>query len=591
LLATASNSGAKWVTLLVSKKRNASMKIIMSDLQDIGQQNKLDELRRLEAEELAQVLSKKYNLPYMDLSTLSINTDALRLISEEDARSAGMAAFKLVGKKAYILVLSPNNTKIVGILEKIKEKKYEVELYMGSMTSLLRAWERYKEISYSTETKAGLIGVSEEQMAIFFEKAKNIGAVKGLIEETIQNNKSQGVSKILEIIIAGAITVGASDIHIEAQEAETRLRFRLDGVLQDISVFSAAINKLILSRLKLISGLKLNIKSEAQDGRFSIGMLKKQIEVRTSILPGPYGESVVMRLLDPDSIAITLDKMGIDTRLFSVIEHEIAKPNGMILVTGPTGSGKSTTLYAMLKKVNEPGSKIITIEDPIEYHLAGISQTQVNETGGYTFLEGLRSALRQDPDIIMVGEIRDKETAKIAINSALTGHLVFSTLHTNSAAGAIPRLIDLDVNAKVIGSALNMVLAQRLVRKLCPECKKEITPTEKEQKIIDSNLVTIKEKKFDTTGLDPKKMWVAGDGCSACNGIGYKGRIGVYEAVVMDENIEKLIDANPSEREIERAALPQAILNMREDGIVKILRGITSLDEVRRVVELGSVLD
>jgi type IV pilus assembly protein PilB len=576
--------------LLVSKKRNASMKIIMSDLQDVGQQNKLDELKRLEAEELAEVLSRKYNLPYMDLSTLSINTDALRLISEEDARSAGMAAFKLVGKKAYILVLSPNNTKIAEILEKIKEKKYEIELYMGSMNSLERAWERYKEISYSTETKAGLIGVSEEQMAIFLEKAKNITSVKGLIEETIQNNKSQGVSKILEIIIAGAITVGASDIHIEAQEAETRLRFRLDGVLQDISVFSAAINKLVLSRLKLISGLKLNIKSEAQDGRFSIGLLKKQIEVRTSILPGPYGESVVMRLLDPDSISITLDKMGIDARLLSVMEHEIAKPNGMILITGPTGSGKSTTLYAMLRKVNEPGSKIITIEDPIEYHLAGISQTQVNETGGYTFLEGLRSALRQDPDIIMVGEIRDKETAKIAINSALTGHLVFSTLHTNSAAGAIPRLIDLDVNAKVIGSALNMVLAQRLVRKLCPECKKEITPTEKEQKIIDLILVDIKGKKFDETGLDAHKMWVAGDGCGACNGIGYKGRIGVYEAVVMDENIEKLIDANPSEREIERAALPQAILNMKEDGIVKVLRGITSLDEVQRVVELGSVL-
>lgn len=562
----------------------------MSNLQDVSQQNKLDELKRLEAEELAEMLSKKYNLPYIDLSTLSINTDALRIISEEDARKAGMAAFKLVGKKAYILILSPNNTNIAGILEKIKEKKYEVELYMGSMNSLERAWERYKEISYSMETKAGLIGVSEEQMAVFLEKAKTIEDVKSLIEETIQNNKSQGVSKILEIIIAGAITVGASDIHIEAQEAETRLRFRLDGVLQDISTFSASINKLILSRLKLISGLKLNIKAEAQDGRFSIGLLKKQIEVRTSILPGPYGESVVMRLLDPDSIAITLDKMGIEAKLLSVLEHEIAKPNGMILVTGPTGSGKSTTLYACLKKVNEPGSKIITIEDPIEYHLPGISQTQVNEAGGYTFLEGLRSALRQDPDIIMVGEIRDKETAKIAINSALTGHLVFSTLHTNSAAGAIPRLIDLDVNAKVIGSALNMVLAQRLVRKLCPECKKEVAPTEKQQEIIDKNLITIKTKAFDTTGLDPKKMWVAGEGCGACNGLGYKGRIGVYEAVVMDENIEKLIDANPSEREIQKAALPQAILDMKEDGIVKVLRGITSLDEVQRVVELNSAL-
>lgn len=562
----------------------------MSTLQDVSQQNKLDELKKLEAEELAQMLSKKYDLPYMDLTTLSINTDALRLIPEAEARAAGMAAFRLVGKKVYILVLSPNNAKVNEILAGVREKKYEVEVYMGSMNSLERAWERYKEISYSMETKAGLIGVSEEQMGVFLEKAKTINDVKTLIAETIQNNKSQGVSKILEIIIAGAITVGASDIHIEAQETETRLRFRMDGVLQDISIYAPAVNKLILSRLKLISGLKLNIKAEAQDGRFSIALLKKQIEVRTSILPGPYGESVVMRLLDPDSIAITLDKMGMGERLLAIMEHEIAKPNGMILVTGPTGSGKSTTLYACLRKVNEPGSKIITIEDPIEYHLAGISQTQVNETSGYTFLEGLRSALRQDPDIIMVGEIRDKETAKIAINSALTGHLVFSTLHTNGAAGAIPRLIDLDVNPKVISSALNMVLAQRLVRKLCETCKKEVVPAEKERKIIDDTLVAIKDKKFDVSGLDPNRIWIAGTDCPTCNGIGYKGRIGVYEAIVMDDNIEKLIDMNPSEREIERAALPQAILNMKEDGIVKILQGITSFDEVERVVELGGIL-
>lgn len=562
----------------------------MSDFQDTSQQNKLDELRKSEAEELAEVLSKKYNLPYIDLSTLSINTDALRIISEEDARASGMAAFKLVGKKVHILIISPNNKNLPGILEKIKEKKYTVELYLGSISSLERAWERYKEISYSMETRAGLIGISEQELTLVLEKTKNIDDVKGLISETIQNNKNQGVSKILEIIIAGAMRIGASDIHIESQDNETRLRFRLDGVLQDISLYSPTINKLILSRLKLISGLKLNIKAESQDGRFSISTTNKQIEVRTSILPGPYGESVVMRLLDPDSIAITLDKMGIEPRLLSILEAEIAKPNGMILVTGPTGSGKSTTLYACLKKVNEPGSKIITIEDPIEYHLPGISQTQVNEDSGYTFLEGLRSALRQDPDIIMVGEIRDKETAKIAINSALTGHLVFSTLHTNSAAGAIPRLIDLEVNAKVISSALNMVLAQRLVRKLCAVCKKETTPTEKEKKIIDSVLETIKNKKNDLGDLSSNKIWLPGLGCPECNGIGYKGRIGVYEAIIMDRNIEKLIDTNPSEREIEKEALPQAILNMREDGIIKVLRGITSLEEVQRVVEVSNVL-
>ncbi|MBI3632338.1 MAG: type II/IV secretion system protein [Candidatus Vogelbacteria bacterium] len=557
----------------------------MSDIKDTGQRNKLDELKKQEAEELAEMLSKKYNLPYIDLSVVSINTDALRLIPEIDARSAGIAAFKIIAKKVSVVIATPNNPKVVEILGRFKEQNYEVIQYMGSFASLERAWERYKEISYSMETRAGLIGVSEEQLAIFFEKAKNISDVKSLVEETVQNNKTQGVSKILEIILAGAITVGASDIHIEAQEKETRLRFRLDGVLQDISLFNPAVNKLILSRLKLISGLKLNIKAEAQDGRFSINTKNKQIEVRTSILPGPYGESVVMRLLDPDSISITLDKMGMEPKLFTILENEIAKPNGMILVTGPTGSGKSTTLYACLRKVNEPGSKIITIEDPIEYHLTGISQTQVNEAGGYSFLEGLRAALRQDPDIIMVGEIRDTETAKIAINSALTGHLVFSTLHTNSAAGAIPRLIDLGVNPKVIGSALNLVLAQRLVRKLCQSCKKESVPTEKQTALINSFLESLKVKKVDIGPIDPKKVWVAGKGCAACNGIGYKGRIGVYEAIAMDDEIEKLISQNPSEREINKAAIPQGILSMSEDGIIKVLRGITSFEEIERVVE------
>ncbi|MBI3633390.1 MAG: type II/IV secretion system protein [Candidatus Vogelbacteria bacterium] len=562
----------------------------MSDIQDTGQQNKLDELKKQEAEELAEMLSKKYNLPYIDLSVVSINTDALRLVPEEEARAAGIAAFKIVAKKVSVIIATPNNPKVAEILGQLKEQQYEVQEYMGSFASLERAWERYKEISYSMETRAGLVGVSDEQLAIFLETAKNINDVKGLIEETIKNNKTQGVSKVLEIIIAGAVTVGASDIHIEAQEKETRLRFRLDGVLQDISEFSPAINKLILSRLKLISGLKLNIKAEAQDGRFSISTKNKQIEVRTSILPGPYGESVVMRLLDPDSISITLDKMGMEPRLLEVLEAEIAKPNGMILVTGPTGSGKSTTLYACLRKVNEPGSKILTIEDPIEYHLAGISQTQVNESSGYTFLEGLRAALRQDPDIIMIGEIRDNETAKIAINSALTGHLVFSTLHTNSAAGAIPRLIDLGVNPKVIGSALNLMLAQRLVRKLCQNCKKESVPTEKQAKYIATAIESAKEKGIVLGTINPQKVWVAGSGCTVCNNIGYKGRIGIYEAIVMDSAIEKLIDQNPSEREINKAAIPQGILNMTEDGIIKVLRGITSFDEVERVVELGSVL-
>ncbi|MBI5140358.1 MAG: Flp pilus assembly complex ATPase component TadA [Candidatus Vogelbacteria bacterium] len=565
----------------------------MSNLSNPNQDAKVEELRRQEAEDLARLLAEsKYHLPYADLSTISINTDALKIIKEADARAAGMAGFKLVGKKVFVLVSAPSNPLVPQIIQGIKDKGFVPDLYMGSITSLERAWDRYKEVSYAVETKAGLIGISDEELQIFMDKTKGIDEIKKLIAETTESEKSQGVSAVLEIIIAGALGLKASDIHIEPEEAgDTRLRFRLDGVLHDISFFNKETYKLILSRLKLISGLKLNIKKGAQDGRFSIVTQKKEIEVRTSALPGPYGESIVMRLLDPDSIAIPLESMGMEPRLLEIVSEVIQKPNGMVLITGPTGSGKSTTLYAFLKKVNNPGTKIITIEDPIEYHLAGITQTQVNEDSGYTFMEGLRAALRQDPDIIMVGEIRDTETAKIAINSSLTGHLVFSTLHTNSAAGAIPRMIDLGVNPKVIASALNTMIAQRLVRKLCGACKQEAVPGEKQQKVIASVMASLRSKNIQATDIDVNKIWVAGQGCAECSGLGYKGRIGVFEAILMDAAVEALIDKNPSEREILKAAIPQQLLNMKEDGILKVLKGVTSMDELERVVEVITTED
>jgi type II secretory ATPase GspE/PulE/Tfp pilus assembly ATPase PilB-like protein len=304
------------------------------------------------------------------------------------------------------------------------------------------------------------------------------------------------------------------------------------------------------------------------------------IEVRTSILPGAYNESIVMRVLNPKSIGVPMENLGIPSKLLSIIEKEIEKPNGMLLTTGPTGSGKTTTLYAFLKKVHNPTVKIITIEDPIEYHLAGIVQTQVNDKG-YTFLDGLRSALRQDPDIIMIGEVRDSETAAISINSSLTGHLVFSTLHTNSAAGAFPRLIDLGINPKIMSSAINIVLAQRLVRKLCSFCKKEIPIEGDTKRKIDEVLQTI----FDKNEIPsmPANIFEE-NGCEKCNNTGYKGRIGIYEGMRVTPDIDKVIENNPSEEEIEKVAASQGILTMKQDGIIKILKGITSIDELERVI-------
>jgi type II secretory ATPase GspE/PulE/Tfp pilus assembly ATPase PilB-like protein len=336
--------------------------------------------------------------------------------------------------------------------------------------------------------------------------------------------------------------------------------------------------------LKLLSGLKLNVQGEAQDGRFSIKVQGAEIELRTSVLPGNYSETMVLRILNPKSIGVPLEELGLEPDLRARIEKEIAKPNGMILNTGPTGSGKTTTLYAFLRKVNSPGSKVITIEDPIEYHLAGVVQTQVDKKN-YTFAAGLRSALRQDPDIIMIGEIRDDEVAETAINAALTGHLVFSTLHTNDAAGTFPRLIDLGISEKVLSSAINVAMAQRLVRKLCSACRTSRATTPEEQKSIDAVLGGVVNKT-----LVPQQTNAVYDaspqGCVECHGRGYKGRIGIFEAVFMDRAIEAVLRNKPSEREVAEAAKPQGIPTLQQDGILKVLKGVTSLEELRRVIDI-----
>jgi len=550
-------------------------------------ENRLAELRLREAENLAQTLSNRYGLPYIDLSKFSINTDALRLIPEEKSREFKIAGFKINGKNLSLAVLSPYYQGIDPIIENLKQQGYRLTLYMVSEESLKRAWERYAEISLSKKSEAGTIDISNDNIVLFLKEFKKLNDIKSKLKnETDIALKEGGISAILEIILSGALAIKASDIHIEPEEEAIRLRYRIDGVLQDVLDFDQKIYKPILARIKLVSGLKLNIKQSAQDGRFSIKAgSDTEIEIRTSVIPGAYGESIVMRVLNPENIQVSFDDLGIPDDLFEIFDREIHKPNGLILLTGPTGSGKTTTLYAFLRQVNSTETKIITIEDPIEYHLKGINQTQVNRSKGYTFLSGLRSALRQDPDIMMVGEIRDSETAKIAINSSLTGHLVFSTLHTNNAAGTIPRLIDLGVNAKIISSSLTLSIAQRLVRKLCSNCKEEVIPTEAEKVLIDNILDQIPAKRPDFKKPEVTKIYKP-KGCEACNNTGYKGRLGIFEAIYMDNNIANIVVANPNEKDIWNAAIPQGLLDMKQDGIMKVIAGTTSLRELSRVVDL-----
>lgn len=552
----------------------------MVKFQEDRQKKKLATLRAKEEEDLARILSAKYGLDYIDLSTKSINTDALRLIPQENAKRAEIAAFGKVGKKISIAMRTPNNQYVPEIIADLERRGFVLAKHMVSLRSLQRAWERYSDISFAVETKAGILDISGEEIKKLIEDTKTLTGAKEEINSTFVEKKNRRISHTFETILAAALSNNASDIHIEPEETVVRLRFRLDGVLTELTDLDLDTYNLLLSRIKLLSGLKLNIKDNAQDGRFSVVIDEADIEIRTSILPGAYGESIVLRVLNPDTLLVPLEDLGMRKDLIDLLAREIRKPNGMILNTGPTGSGKTTTLYSFLNKIHTPEIKIVTIEDPVEYHLKGITQTQVDKK--YTFNKGLVSTLRQDPDVIMIGEIRDNEVASTAIQAALTGHLVFSTLHTNNAAGAIPRLIDLGINPNIIGSGLNIIMAQRLVRKLKDDCKKEVKLEGKQKEFVDEVLESIKDK-----SLIPKNttsVWevVESEQCES----GYSGRVGVFEVIEVTPEMEELIQKGPSEGEVDNFAQTHGTVTMIQDGVIKVLEGITTISELERILDV-----
>lgn len=408
-----------------------------------------------------------------------------------------------------------------------------------------------------------------------WEKIK--ATIRNLIEyrDAIKMVLRGDISLILKTIMGGGIILKASDIHLEPTEKEIKMRVRIDGILQEVIALEREIYKRLLSRIKLISGMKLNIFDRPQDGRFSI-VAEYPIEIRVSSLPSEYGETIVMRILDPKNL-IDVEQLGLRPDLFEVFEKEIKKPNGMIIVTGPTGSGKTTTLYAILRKIRNPEIKIITIEDPIEYKLEGIVQTQVDPKKGYDFANGLRAIVRQDPDVILVGEIRDLETAQIAIQAALTGHLVLSTLHTNDAAGTIARLVALGEKPVNIAPAINMAVAQRLVRKVCKKCVKFEDPTKEEIEKIKRAFEKIK-RESPKIGKIPKIV-----GCKDCNFTGYRGRCGIFEILLVDDEMEKFILSFPSIAALREKAIEKGMIPMYHDGLLKVIEGITTIEEVERV--------
>jgi type IV pilus assembly protein PilB len=536
-----------------------------------------------------QTLSDQHDIPYIDLTSVPPEGDAMRFVTKEDAKKASFAPFKLIGQNLHVGVLSPEGDMTKILIKNLETRGITVVLYLVSHASLEHVYARYDEAEMINKVSSGEISLSKIETGQLGDDLKTLDDVARAFAIVRAADSAYRTTKLIETMFSGAVALRASDVHIEPEETQTKIRYRVDGVLHDITVLTDKVGNQIASRLKLLAGLKISQSNEAQDGRFSLDFKDVSLEIRVSVVPGNYGEGFVMRLLDPRNVIAHLQDMGMSDVLFDHIEKALAKPHGIILTTGPTGSGKSTTLYAFVQSVHTSENKIITIEDPVEYHLSGITQTQVDHEKNYTFLSGLRAALRQDPDVIMVGEIRDDETAGVAINAALTGHLVFSTLHTNTAAGTIPRLLDLKVNPKVIGSALTLALAQRLVRKLCPHCKEGTPSTEKEARTITTILGIMLTSKKDEAmlGFKPALSYTLWRpvGCEFCTH-GYKGRTGIYEAVAMSADIEKLIAGSPSEREIRKEADKQGIPTLKEDGILKVLQGVTSLEELTRSVDV-----
>ncbi|MBI4118893.1 MAG: type II/IV secretion system protein [Parcubacteria group bacterium] len=548
-------------------------------------EDKLSAVHREEEEKAAERRAQESGFNYINLSAVPIARDSLGFIPEKDARRTQTVVIQKKGQTLKIGAADPTNQETKQLLEQLQAQGFETEVFIISVSALKRAWGEFKFLPSQTKGGTTTGEISLEDIGNFQKELVTFDSLKDKINKIDRGN----TGLLLEIFLGGALNLEASDIHIEPEKDKVRIRFRLDGVLQLAGVITNNIYQLLLSRIKLLSGLQINIQDMPQGGRFTIkekggkGEEREiEIEVRTSVLPGAWGEYIVLRILNPNAIRLEVKDLGIRDYLWQLLEKELKKNSGIILVTGPTGSGKTTTLYAFLKHLNQPGIKIVTLEDPIEYHLEGVNQSQIEPEKKYTFAQGLRSVLRQDPNVILVGEIRDEETADVALHAALTGHLVFSTLHTNNAVGAVPRFLDLNAKPKILSSALNAAIGQRLVRKLCPNCKKETAPN-----AVDAE--KIKKELAGATMFDwPKEVKIySPTGCEACGGTGYKGRVGIYEVLLVDEAMKKTIDANPSDQEVLEQAKRNGFITMYQDGLIRVLAGETTLEEVERVTSVA----
>lgn len=506
---------------------------------------------------LGELAAKYLGVEFVDLDRKIVPLKILNLVPEKTAYMYKIMPFEVEGG---VLSLAMEDPKDLEALEFVKRKtEMKIKPFLTFRPKLNRALIQYKK---------NIKEVFEEIIKKNLSKTKEVKNEEDLVKMA----EDLPVIQILDTILQYAVAERASDVHVEILSDEVVVRFRVDGVLKDIISLPKKIQAGIIARVKVLSDLKLDEHRIPQDGRFKFKVQEEFIALRVSVLPAFYGENVVMRLLFESSRPLNLSELGLSGRSLELVQKGLLEPNGMILVTGPTGSGKTTTLYSALNIINDVGVKICTIEDPVEYDMRRVTQTQVNTKTGLTFSLGLRSLMRHDPDIIMVGEIRDQETAKIAVNSALTGHLVLSTLHTNDAPSAIPRFLDMGVEAFLLTSTLNLVVAQRLVRKICSSCVAEYKPGEEEKKTLEKRL----GKKLDKIKL------YRGKGCDECGGDGYKGRLGIFEVFKMSDKIRELILSHSSVGKIKTQALEEGMVEMFIDGLDKISSGLTTIEEIVR---------
>jgi type IV pilus assembly protein PilB len=545
----------------------------------------------LQDEDATKLIAMSSNIPYVDLSKISIPPEILGIIPRDVAQSYMAVAFGVVDGKLNVATVDPQNLQAIDFLS--RKTGYSVNAFLAPR-SQIESWLSQYTSNMSEEVEEALGSTIEEDTEKLGEDIKRLEKTDPKKIETIVQDAP--ITRALNTIFEYAINSKASDIHIEPREKAVKIRFRVDGMLQEVMTLPKTIEAALVSRIKILSNLKIDEHRIPQDGQAQYRTKGKEVDMRIAIAPISFGEQIVIRLLDKSEGLFDLDSLGLKGRAIQLLNKAISKPYGMILSTGPTGSGKSTTLYAIIQKIKSEKINIVTLEDPVEYRIDGINQMQVNNAVGLTFANGLRSILRQDPNVIMVGEIRDHETADLAVQASLTGHLVLSTLHTNSAAGVLPRLLDMGIEPFLIASTINVVMGQRLVRRVCEKCRKPVQATEVAVAMINKQIGHLlpktpeeAKKVSEHLGYEGLPLFnqnaytlYKGEGCGECVD-GYKGRIGIYELFAMDKSIEQLLLKQATSSMIQRQAQQNGMLTMQQDGLMKTMIGITTIEEVARV--------